>query len=74
MSSRLSQPENEPLYLKAKYLYTMMNETFDLSESTLFEAYEVAAIRRKDTKSFEESLNDFDPEFAGLSSRTSLRP
>ena len=61
MSSRLSQPENEPLYLKAKYLYTMMEETFDLSESSLFGAYETAAGRRKDTASFEESLNAFHP-------------
>lgn len=72
MASRLSQPENEPLYMKTKYLYTMMNETFDLSESSLFEAYQIAVNRRNDDKDFEESFDTFNPyrygedsEFAG---------
>jgi hypothetical protein len=64
-ASRLSQPESEPLYLKVKYLYTMMEKTFDMSESSLFDAYETAASRRKDTASFEESLSAFTPSSFG---------
>ncbi len=60
MSSRLSLEENTPLYMKAKLLYTMMNDTFDLSESHLFDAYETARSRRGDTLTYEESISQFD--------------
>lgn len=60
-STRMSREENTPLYMKAKYLYTMMDEAFDLSQSTLFEAFETSRNQRGDNEPFEQSYSSFDP-------------
>jgi len=57
---RLAKEENDPLYLKAKYLYEMTDDLFDLSDSSLFDAYLRAKDRRGDSDSFEESLELFE--------------
>lgn len=73
MSSKLSQQEYDPLYMKVKYLYSMMDETFDLSESTLFDAYEAAATRRGDRDGFDEAFRQFDAYQYGRYAGTSIR-
>lgn len=57
--ARLVQTDCEPLYLKAKFLYTLMDECFDLSESSLFDAYLAANSRRGDDVDFEQSYEAF---------------
>ena len=55
-SSRFTREENTPLYLKAKLLYTLMDDFFDLSGSALFDGFLTAMDHRDDTASLLEDL------------------
>ena len=62
LTSRISQPENTALYLKAKYLHTLMSLSFDLSGSSLFAPYESARQKRGDGESFGDSYRRYTEE------------